>query len=124
MVVRIETTENVSNLKATKANVAQNAKTETSEAFLKAVSIFDILPEFSPGFTANSENSITPRVAKALSHNDVSYTDVGLTATITETAIIRVVIGSDFAARRYRAPEIISINPDLKTDGENPVNPM
>ena len=100
MVVKIETTEKDSNLGATKANVAQNAKTETSEAFLNAMRILVIIVAFSSGFVANSENSITPSVAKALNQRDVSYTEVGLIATMPKTAIIRVVIGSDLVARR------------------------
>ena len=64
---------------------------------------------------------MTPSVAKALSQSDKSNTDVGLNATMTNTEMASEVNASALFESKNKILDIISINPDLKTDAENPV---
>ena len=121
-VVNTVITEKLLNLIAVKAKVAAHAKTDTKAPFLNEIQHFFKKGVFFSGFSAISAYTTTPSVANALSHSDISNTDVGLHATIILTDMTREVSASAFRSKRNKTLVIMSINPDLSTDALNPVN--
>ena len=98
-VVNTEMTENPSNRSAVNTNVAEKANTDIRQPFLNVIHSFcKKFISFSI-FSAISEKAITPSVANALNHSDVSKTDVGLSTTISDTDITREVTASAFLIR-------------------------
>jgi len=114
-----ESTEKPSNENCVIKIVAEIASTEGSSPLNNLLFIF----ADSFGIASIiSDEIITPRVAKAESHSEISKIEYGVVMQIKETAINREVTGSLSLYTIFKSEEIISIIPARLTETGSPVN--